>query len=143
MPFIPSLSLPPMSSLFSSSLASACLVSFLLAAFYAYHFLTARRVQFPPGPKGVPLIGNILQVPGDNLEVLFQSWAKKYGAYFQFLFVLFPDFFNTDPPGNIVYAKMINQPIVILSDLGPARDLLERRSAIYSDRPRFVLVSEL
>lgn len=33
--------------------------------------------------------------------------------------------------------------MVILNSAEAARDLLEKRSAIYSDRPRFVLFSEL
>ena len=33
--------------------------------------------------------------------------------------------------------------MVILNSLQAARDLLDKRSSIYSDRPRFVLLAEL
>jgi len=33
--------------------------------------------------------------------------------------------------------------MVVLSSLQSARDLLEKRGSIYSDRPRFVLLSEM
>lgn len=45
--------------------------------------------------------------------------------------------------GNIVYAKLLNRPMVIINSLDVARDLMEKRGAIYSDRPRFVLLNEM
>ena len=45
--------------------------------------------------------------------------------------------------GDVVYVQIFGQPMVILDSLQAARDLLEKRSSIYSDRPRFVLFSEL
>jgi hypothetical protein len=42
-----------------------------------------------------------------------------------------------------VYIKIFKQPMIILNGLQSARDLLDKRSSIYSDRPRFVLLSEL
>jgi hypothetical protein len=45
--------------------------------------------------------------------------------------------------GDVVHIKMFGQPVVILNSLQASRDLLDKRSAIYSDRPRFVLLAEL
>jgi len=42
-----------------------------------------------------------------------------------------------------MHLRIFRQHIVILSTLEAARDLLEKRGSIYSDRPRFVLLSEL
>lgn len=42
-----------------------------------------------------------------------------------------------------MYIKIFKQPMIIINDLQAARDLLDKRSSIYSDRPRFVLLSEL
>ena len=45
--------------------------------------------------------------------------------------------------GDVVHIKIFGQPVVILNSLQASRDLLDKRSSIYSDRPRFVLLSEL
>jgi hypothetical protein len=45
--------------------------------------------------------------------------------------------------GDVIHVKIFAQSMVILHSLQAARDLLDKRSSIYSDRPRFVLLSEL
>ena len=42
-----------------------------------------------------------------------------------------------------MHVKIFGQSMVVLHSLQAARDLLDKRSSIYSDRPRFVLLSEL
>jgi hypothetical protein len=42
-----------------------------------------------------------------------------------------------------MYIPILNQAMLVLSDLEAARDLFDRRGSIYSDRPRFVLLSDL
>lgn len=53
----------------------------------------------------------------------WQEWSKTYGP--------------------VIYLNMLGQPIVILHSAKAAQDLLARRGAIYSDRPRLVLAAEL
>ncbi|THU94635.1 cytochrome P450, partial [Dendrothele bispora CBS 962.96] len=55
-------------------------------------------------------------------EETFQGWKRKYG--------------------DIVYASTFGSSIIILNTFWAADQLLERRSALYSDRPRFVLLNE-
>ncbi|RDB17493.1 hypothetical protein Hypma_000997 [Hypsizygus marmoreus] len=112
-----------MSFVSNTSTSWAIVFAFVPAVFCAYRFLTARRPHFPPGPKGSPFIGNLLQITGDHPELLFQSLAAEFG--------------------DIMYIRILNQPMIILSDLEATRHLLDKRSSIYSDRPRFVLFSEL
>lgn len=45
--------------------------------------------------------------------------------------------------GDIIHVQVLRQHIVVLNSLQTARDLLEKRSSVYSDRPRFVLLSEM
>jgi hypothetical protein len=42
-----------------------------------------------------------------------------------------------------MHINILGKHIIILSSLQAARDILEKRSANYSDRPRFVLLVEL
>jgi hypothetical protein len=53
-------------------------------------------------------------------------------------------FLLADPGiGDLIYFHLLGQPMIVLSSLDVARDLMDKRSSIYSDRPRFVLFSEL
>ncbi|KAF9526217.1 cytochrome P450 [Crepidotus variabilis] len=91
---------------------------------YACHRKTVTsHNRLPPGPSGLPFVGNAFQMPSHNQEKVFASWAKQYG--------------------NIVYLQILGTDMVVLNSLDAARDLLEKRGSIYSDRPRFVLLSEM
>ncbi|OBZ74506.1 O-methylsterigmatocystin oxidoreductase [Grifola frondosa] len=45
--------------------------------------------------------------------------------------------------GDVVYAKLFRTPALVLNSKEAAQDLLEKKSAKYSDRPDFILLSEL
>lgn len=45
--------------------------------------------------------------------------------------------------GPIVYLNVMGQPLVILNNHKVATELLEKRSHIYSDRPRFIVADYL
>ena len=77
----------------------------------------------PPGPKPAPLIGNLHQLPKSLQWLHLYHWSKKYGP--------------------IMHLSMAGQPLVILSTHKVAHDLLSRRSARYSDRPRLVMAGDL
>lgn len=34
---------------------------------------------FPPGPRGLPLIGNIADIPSIKPWLTFAEWGRKYG----------------------------------------------------------------
>ena len=40
-----------------------------------------QRQQMPPGPPGLPVIGNVLQMPTAFPWLRFTEWKKQYGAY--------------------------------------------------------------
>ena len=46
-------------------------------------------------------------------------------------------------PGDVVHLEIFGKDMIILNTFEAAQDLMERRSAIYSDRPRFVMLAEL
>jgi len=49
----------------------------------------------------------------------------------------------TGMTGHIIFMHLLGQPMIVLSSQRIVRDLMDKRSSIYSDRPRFVLFSEL
>ncbi|KZT69390.1 cytochrome P450 [Daedalea quercina L-15889] len=82
-----------------------------------------KRNGLPPGPKGVPFLGNIHQLPQIDQHITFTDWARQYG--------------------DIVYAEFFSKPTIILSSAKAAVDLMEKRGAKYSDRPPLFYFREL
>ena len=39
------------------------------------------RMRLPPGPRGLPLIGNALDMPSSHPWETFSEWGKKWGKY--------------------------------------------------------------
>ncbi|OJT14150.1 O-methylsterigmatocystin oxidoreductase [Trametes pubescens] len=80
----------------------------------------------PPGPPGLPLIGNLLDVPSpkDFPWDTYTNWCKQYDS-------------------DIIRINAMGMNIIVANSLEVANDLLDKRSAIYSDRPRMVMLCEL
>ncbi|KAG8877873.1 hypothetical protein FRB97_002944 [Tulasnella sp. 331] len=95
---------------------------FLLSQLYR-HMVLRGALPHPPGPPGEFIIGNLRQMPLSHAWLTFAEWGRKYG------------------PLN--YISILGRPILIINTQEVALDLLEKRAAIYSDRPRFVMLSEL
>ena len=77
-----------------------------------------RSAKFPPGPRRLPIIGNLLEAPDSAPWVSFTKWVKEYGPLVSL------DFGGTN--------------IILLGNHEVARDLLDKRGDIYSDRPHSV-----
>ncbi|KAI0052378.1 CyP450 monooxygenase [Auriscalpium vulgare] len=74
-----------------------------------------KGLPYPPGPRPLPLIGNLLNMPAS--EGSWKAYAKLGEQY-----------------GDIISLRVLGQTIVVLNSHQRAFDLLERRSALYSDR---------
>ena len=38
------------------------------------------KAPLPPGPKGLPLVGSILEFPKTHAWVKYRDWSMKYGV---------------------------------------------------------------
>ncbi|TFK75624.1 cytochrome P450 [Pluteus cervinus] len=81
------------------------------------------RKMMPPGPLGVPWIGNKHQLPAVKPWRKFAEWNKEYGP--------------------VVSIHLGTTPVILLGTAQGAWDLLEKRSDIYSSRPRFIMSGEI
>ena len=46
-------------------------------------------------------------------------------------------------PGNIIYLNVMGNEMIVLNCVDDARELLDRRGALYSSRPRSVFAGEM
>ncbi|KAI6155467.1 cytochrome P450 [Pisolithus tinctorius] len=72
-------------------------------------------LPLPPGPKGLPLVGNLLDINFTAPWTTYEQWGKRYGG--------------------ISYCTVLGQGFVIINDEEIAHELILKRPSIYSDRP--------
>jgi hypothetical protein len=103
------------------------------------------RLPLPPGPKGYPLIGNLLDVPKAKFAETYTKWAHKYGTWSDFYknCRIGLNHWDLIYPGKIVYANAAGQPLIILSDVEDAIGILEKKGATCSDRRVSIMAGEL
>lgn len=59
---------------------TVALFSLLVVLFFSFRKPKASRASLPPGPKPLPLLGNITDLPLKELWLPAFQWAKKYGT---------------------------------------------------------------
>ncbi|KAJ7601419.1 hypothetical protein B0H17DRAFT_969780, partial [Mycena rosella] len=69
----------------------------------------------PPGPRKLPLVGNLFSMPVHSEWMTYWKWSKEYNS-------------------DIIHLNAMGTSVVVLSSFDAAEDLLEKRSVIYSDR---------
>jgi hypothetical protein len=98
-----------------------------LAALLVYLLLQHQRSRkvsnLPPGPKRLPIIGNLLDIPSEKDWLTYRAWNEQYG--------------------DIVYLEALGRSIVVLGTAAATDELLHRRSQYSSDRPTTVMANEL
>ncbi|KAF5330223.1 hypothetical protein D9611_010590 [Ephemerocybe angulata] len=79
-----------------------------------------RSLPLPPGPKRLPVLGNLLQLPQ------VQPWEEYNRMSQEF--------------GDIMYLEALGQPIVLLNSLSRATEVYDKRGVQYSDRPHLPIL---
>lgn len=111
------------------------------AAFWTWKQKRPALLLLPPGPKPWPIIGNLLDLPKEKDWITYKQLAHIYGRWTEInphLFFFFHSYFFPRAYlwlGDVVCLKAFNTHIIVLNSAKAIGDLLEGRSAIYSDRP--------
>ncbi|KAF8592280.1 cytochrome P450 [Ramaria rubella] len=99
------------------------LVSLLVYLLFTQTRWISKGVRFPPGPPGQAIFGNVSDMPKKHEWLTYTRWAKEYG--------------------DLVYIKVLNQPIVFVNSAAVALDLFDRRASLYNDRFDFPMLGDL
>ncbi|KAJ6552768.1 cytochrome P450 [Mycena capillaripes] len=100
----------------------ALLLAFSVIVFS--HYIRKRKTPpLPPGPQGLPLLGNILDVPYEEQWHKFAELGEVWG--------------------DLSSLTVFGQTMVIINSMKVAEDLLDVRGAIFSDRPVMPMGGEL
>ncbi|XP_067683803.1 steroid 17-alpha-hydroxylase/17,20 lyase-like isoform X1 [Haliotis asinina] len=74
-----------------------------------------KRYNLPPGPKGWPLIGNLLDIRGSQLSRKLRDWSKTYGP--------------------VMRIQLGTLPAIVLSRIDVVTEALITRQADFAGRP--------
>ena len=112
-----------------SPLDTIFLPMFLIATFLAVRIYRRRgKLPYPPGPRPLPLVGSLFDIPKEFSWLTYAQLSKKHGmVYFGSKATL--------TEGDVLSFRVFGKVIVVLNSLEANKDLLERRADIYSDRP--------
>ncbi|KAI0258326.1 cytochrome P450 [Gloeopeniophorella convolvens] len=77
--------------------------------------------HLPPGPRGLPFIGNALQLR-DRRWMFTPDYRQKHG--------------------DMIYMTALGQRMLFLNTQKVAADLLDKRSSIYINRPHFLVAND-
>lgn len=98
--------------------------SFLILCLYLRWRKARYSLPLPPGPRKLPIIGNMLDMPDGFEWETYHRWCKDLGS-------------------DIIHLDVAGTSIIVIDTTEAAMDLLEKRSSIYSGRPRMPMINEL
>ncbi|KAE9398917.1 cytochrome P450 [Gymnopus androsaceus JB14] len=82
-----------------------------------------RQPSLPPGPRGWPLIGNLLDLPTSYEWEVFAKWGEKWG--------------------DLLSVSVFGTTVVVINSYKRCQEMLEKKSNVYSDRPYVPMAMEL
>ncbi|CAJ1949736.1 unnamed protein product [Sphenostylis stenocarpa] len=99
-----------------SPLVIICLTLPMLLLFFFQNRRTFKKSPFPPGPKGLPIIGNLHQLNNSLLYLQLFELSKKYGPIFSL--------------------KLGLRSAIVVSSPKLAKELFKDHDLVVSDRPK-------
>ncbi|KAJ5787369.1 cytochrome P450 [Penicillium paradoxum] len=99
------------------------LVPIALCVLYLVLVTGRRAKNLPPGPPTIPILGNLHQIPRKGSYFKFTEWAKQYGGLYSL--------------------KLGTGTAVVITDRRIIKELIDKKSAKYSNRPHSYVSHDL
>ena len=99
-----------------------------------------RGLPFPPGPSSFPFMGNILHMRKPEPWRAHRVLCETYGRSVYAPLSCGLGSMSHCSPGDTVYLPVLGQSIIILGGPRSISDLLDKRSAVTSDRPQSPII---
>ncbi|KAL1952731.1 hypothetical protein VTO42DRAFT_4409 [Malbranchea cinnamomea] len=106
--------------------ASTALIGYLVYHQSAAFTQKRRRKRLPPGPKPLPILGNMRDLPPNDGTPEYQHWLQHKDQY-----------------GGISSVTVLGMTLVIIHDKKAAHELLETMSSKTSGRPTNIMANKL
>jgi len=91
--------------------------------FILWILLRPKKAPLPPGPKGLPILGNIFDMPVDQEWLTFAKWGEEFGG--------------------LLSVSVLGSPMIIINSAKIAVEMLDKKSSLYADRPVLQMGGEL
>ncbi|KAF9557276.1 cytochrome P450 [Agrocybe pediades] len=95
----------------------------LVAVGFVYQQRRTNGTPLPPGPKGLPIIGNLRDLAVKTLWFPASRWAKEFGS--------------------VCYLHVFGQGIVFVNTSQAAIELMDKKGSIYSDKPNMIMARDI
>ena len=104
---------------------------------------TKRSGTLPPGPSKLPILENLLDMPTSHEWITFAEWGKKWGMELHVEIPFKCSSLTSVLLGPMTTVSVFGQPMIVVNSAQTAMDMLDKKSAIYSDRPVMPMGGEL
>lgn len=110
------------------------LVALIAIAASAFRFVNGKKKRLPPGPKGLPLLGNIFDLPQEGSRD-WEYWATFKDRYGDIEAEPLTLIYKLTVAGPISSVTVLGTTIVLLQDFASAFEILERKCGSSAERP--------
>ncbi|KAF9261712.1 cytochrome P450 [Marasmius fiardii PR-910] len=86
--------------------------------------LDVRVVASLAGPRPSPIVGNWFSLPQDKPWVVYRNWSRQYDS-------------------DLIHLNVFGTHLIIINSQKAAKELFDKKSAMYGDRPRMTMINEI
>jgi hypothetical protein len=116
----------------------------LLAVLWIKQLLGAQSaLPLPPSPKGIPILGNLLDLASGEVHVKARDWSRQFGA--RIVGTCFPCYRLSISciENDIISLNVLGNTMVVLNSAKAVSDIFDKRGSNYSDRPDMPMIVDL